>query len=97
MIKYEFEYENEELSMLTKWIADDVAKENKQFRKFYGCKNEIEYMCAIKGKNVDRFVNTILKNIEYYNELVKGIITNLRVLKISYSNDKNKFRPKDLK
>lgn len=96
MKKYEFEWDNDDFKFLTKLIADSVADKNKKFNCFKNCNSEIEYFGAIKGNNVTRFVNKMLENTDYYNELIQIIITNVKVLTLLYQNDTTGFKPKNV-
>ena len=76
----EMSFQFQEVDMLSKLIAEKIAKEDKQFKKYLDCKTEIDFMCL--NINTDKFISLMIQETEYYGEVLKCISDNLQLLKI---------------
>lgn len=77
--KTELDMQKKEIKMLTKIIADIVAKKNIKFQDLLHCKNEIDFMFI--DIDTEEFISLMLKHKEYYESLLKSINNALKSLK----------------
>jgi len=88
----EMTYQFQEVEMLTKYLAENIAKKHKQFKTYLNCKTEFDFDCL--KINTDKFIKLILENSEYYMELLKCISDNLQLLKIMGKTERFKLHIK---
>ena len=90
----ELDYQNAEISMLANLIAENAAKEFKEFKDYLNYKTEMDFICH--KINTDKFLKHILNNTNFFAEFIKTTDLNLKVLQFIYNNNKKQFHPTNL-
>ena len=90
-MKSELDYRNSEISMLANLLAENTAKEYKQFKDYLNYKTEVDFICH--KINTNKFLKYILDNKDFFTEFIKVIDLNMKVLQFIYDNNKEQFHP----
>lgn len=75
----ELKFQNEEIIILTNLLANKIASENDEFKKFLGYKDEVDFICH--NIDTDKFIGLILSNYDYNFEFIKTIMNVLEFMK----------------